>query len=80
MLPRFRPRPAGSRQAYGVSMRAGWLTLCKVPARSFKRFAWSQGGAGALEFALVAAPFLALLVALFRPEWCSLRAAFSTRS
>ena len=47
-------------------MRAGWLTFCKAPAQSFKRLARSQGGAAALEFGLVAAPFLALLVALFQ--------------
>ena len=66
MLAEFRPRPAGPRQVYGVPMRAGWLTLRKAPAQSFKRLAWSQGGAAALEFSLVAAPFLALLVALFQ--------------
>jgi Flp pilus assembly protein TadG len=43
-------------------MRAGWLTFCKAPAQSFKRLARSHGGAAALEFSLVAAPFLALLV------------------
>ncbi len=47
-------------------MRAGWLTLRKTPALSFKRFVRGQGGAAALEFGLVAAPFLALLVALFQ--------------
>jgi Flp pilus assembly protein TadG len=33
---------------------------------AFKRLLRSEGGAGAVEFALVAAPFLALLVALFQ--------------
>ena len=47
-------------------MRAGWLTFCKAPAHSFKRLARTQGGAAALEFSLVAAPFLALLVSLFQ--------------
>jgi Flp pilus assembly protein TadG len=47
-------------------MRAGWLILRKAPAHSFKRLARNQGGAAALEFSLVAAPFLALLVALFQ--------------
>ncbi len=47
-------------------MWAGLLTSRKAPAQSFKRLARSQGGAAALEFSLVAAPFLALLVALFQ--------------
>lgn len=41
------------------------LAQCASRLRSSKHFALCQKGATALEFALVAAPFLALLVALF---------------
>jgi Flp pilus assembly protein TadG len=42
------------------------LAQCASRFRSSKHFAVCQKGAAALEFALVAAPFLALLVALFQ--------------
>jgi Flp pilus assembly protein TadG len=42
------------------------LARCASRLRSSKHFAVCQKGAAALEFALVAAPFLALLVALFQ--------------
>jgi Flp pilus assembly protein TadG len=42
------------------------LAQCASRFRSSKHFAVCQKGAAALEFALIAAPFLALLVALFQ--------------
>ena len=35
-----------------------------LPARAVRRFAWRQDGSAAVEFALVAAPFLALTFAI----------------
>jgi len=39
--------------------------VCRLlPARAVRRFAWRQDGSAAVEFALVAAPFLALTFAI----------------
>jgi Flp pilus assembly protein TadG len=46
-------------------MRAGRITL-RIAIRPFNRLTCDEGGAAALEFSIVAAPFLALLIALFQ--------------
>ena len=42
------------------------LAFCAKPLRPFKRLVRSDSGAAAVQFAIVAAPFLALLVAIFQ--------------
>lgn len=51
-------------QAAGTSRPVG--SILRTPLHPFKRLARNERGAAALEFGLVAAPFLALLVALFQ--------------
>jgi len=42
------------------------LAFCAKPFRPFKRLVRSDSGAAAVQFAIVAAPFLTLLVAIFQ--------------